>query len=553
MKSIQTKILILVLSGVLISTMATAVVNIRNIERIIEDDSAEIMRLQCAEKSQQIDENLMNIEQSVNTIYHYAASQRGDVQRLNYDQDYMDDYIAKVRGVALNVVENTEGAIAVYYRLNPDIGEGPQGLFLTVDENGEFYDFRLTDIAKYDEDDASHVGWYYIPIHHGEAMWMMPYDNKNLDILMISYVIPIFEGNYVVGVIGMDIRLDLLCEQTDSVQLYDTGYAVLTDEEGNIIYHRDYPDGLKTTEYTEELQEFQKKTLQAVENNEVVTYMWNGEEKRLAAQRLRNGMIFSVCVPEKEIEAPRWQTMHQSIALIGVILVIFIVITILVTQVMVRPLRQLTEAAKKIADEDLDVSIECKTKDEVGVLAQSFQQAADHLRHYIDYINQLAHTDVLTQVGNKTAYEESVAELTKQIENKTAEFAVIVMDINNLKKMNDTYGHEKGDRMIQDVVMLCKKVWNPKQIFRIGGDEFAVILPETGMEACQKQVKEYEEVVAAFNRENGKDEIGLEVAIAAAVYEKETDQSFNDVFCRADKKMYEDKARKKKFHLKGRI
>ena len=544
MKSIRTKILTLVLSGVLISMIVTVFISLRNTVRIMEKDSTEIMSLLCSEQSSEIDEKLRSIEQSVSTIYHFAHSQRGDVTRLSQDQEYLDDYIQKVKEVALDAAENTDGAIAVYFRLNPDMADEPVGLFMTMDENGEFYDFPLTDIAAYEEDDVEHVGWYYIPIHNGKATWMEPYDNKNLDIQMISYVIPIIDRDYVVGVIGMDIRVDLLYDKVNSVQVYDHGYAFLTDQEGNIITHKDYPDGGKHTEDVGELRKVQELALQAQENNEVVTYEWQGVKKRLASQELRNGMIFSVCVPEYEIEAPGWKIVYESFATVAVVLLIFLFITIHLTGVIVRPLKQLTEAAQEIANVNLDVSIECKTKDEVGVLAESFKQTAERLRYYIDYINQLAYIDVLTRLKNKTAYEECVEEISDLIEAGTAEFAVAVMDVNNLKKMNDTYGHEKGDLLIQEAAKAVCSVWNIERAYRIGGDEFAAILVHKEIEGCKERVALFDETVEKINQQSNL-EVALQVAIGIAVYDKTKDCSYADVFRRADERMYQDKARKK--------
>lgn len=545
MKSIRTKILALVLSGILISMAAAMFISFRNVERIMDSDSTQIMSLLCSEQSSEIDEKLMNIEQSVSTIYHFAVNQRGDVTRLKQDEAYRDEYIQRVKEVSLNAVENTDGAIAVYYRLNPDIAEEPQGIFMTIDENGDFYDFPLTDIAAYEPDDVDHVGWYYIPINNGKETWMEPYDNKNLDIQMISYVIPIFDGNYEVGVIGMDIRVDMIYDKVNSVQLYDSGYAFLTDQAGNIITHRNYPEGVENTDCTGELQQFQEKAQLAQESGEVVSYEWKGEEKRLASRQLRNGMIFSVCVPESEIEAPGWQLVSQSIAIVVIVLVVFILLTIKLSGVIVHPLKRLTEAAREIANVNLDVSIECKSKDEVGELAQSFQQTAEHLRYYIDYINRLAYMDILTKLKNKTAYEEYVEELDYMIETGTVEFAVVVMDVNNLKQMNDTYGHEKGDMLIQDAAKAVRSVWNPERSFRIGGDEFAAILLKDEVNGCKERAVLFDETVEKISQQSGI-EVTLQVAIGVAIYDKAKDTSYADVFRRADERMYRDKAKKKR-------
>lgn len=551
MKSIQTKILCLIFSCVLISTIAVVMVSITNYGGILDENSEEIMSLQCTEKRQEIDEQLRSIEQSVNTIYHFSVAQfeQMGMEKKWQDEKSLEKYINKVRDVAENAVENTTGAIAVYYRFNPEVTNPTEGLFLSRDSSGRFVDFEMTDILKYDRNDVEHVGWYYIPLENGKATWMSPYYNKNMDIYMISYVIPVYVEDTTIGIIGMDIELDELYKNVDSVAVYDSGYAFLMDETGNILYHKDYQKGLLKEQFTEEQLEVYEKNLEAEEKGKAVSYTRDGVQKRLVAQKLRNGMLFSVCVPEKEIVEPQQRMIAYSLGLAGVILVVAILITIQVTRVMIRPLKQLTEAARKIANADLEVDIECKSKDEVGILAQSFQQTAEHLRHYIDYINRLAYTDVLTNLKNKTAYEECVAHLEKRITEENAKFAVVVMDINNLKKTNDSYGHEKGDMLIQNAASVMKKVWGTEHTYRIGGDEFVSIFIGEGRFFYQSRIALFEEEITKFNRENNSQELFLQVAVGMAEFEEERDCVYADVFRRADTLMYEDKARKKQAAL----
>lgn len=545
MKSIQTKILLLILCSVLVSTAAIISVSVFNFEKMLEEDSTEIMQLLCKEKKQEINEKLLNIEQSVNTIYHFAIGQIDDIDELWQDEKKMGAYIQKVKEVSLNAAKNTDGAVSVYYRFSQDKENSEQGIFLVKENDGDFNDHELTDIKKYDKDDTEHVGWYYTPLERKESTWMSPYMNQNLGFEMISYIIPVYIEGETVGVIGMDIDVQLLHNSVNTVQVYDSGYAFLTEEDGTIISHKDYSKGVTESSLSDGMKKIRKKIQKAETGKEVVFYEWKGEKKRLTSERLDNGMIFSICVPEDEIQEPRHRMIAFSLLFIGIILVVAIVITVRVTRLMVRPLKQLTESAQKIANADLEVSIECNTKDEVGVLAKSFKQTVEQLRCYIEYINRLAYTDTLTKLQNKTAYEECIARLPKIAEAENKDFAVAVMDINNLKLMNDTYGHEKGDALIRDAANIIQKIWDSELLYRIGGDEFVAILLHETKEACENRVKAFNAEMKSFNEANPKYPMELQVAVGVAVFDKDSDKDFADVFRRADALMYEDKARKK--------
>ena len=122
----------------------------------------------------------------------------------------------------------------------------------------------------------------------------------------------------------------------------------------------------------------------------------------------------------------------------------------------VKPIRHLTDAARKIAAGDLDVDIECRSKDEIGVLANGLKETVKSLNGYIECINKQAYTDAATGVGNKAAYADAVRKTEIIMKHDDAAFAVAVMDINYLKRYNDKFGHEFGDMLISDAAGIIK-------------------------------------------------------------------------------------------------
>ena len=111
-----------------------------------------------------------------------------------------------LENVAVNAASNTEGALAVYVRYNPDFTPPTSGLFWSKTAlNGSFQQLVPTDFSNYNPMDVERVGWYYIPVKTGKPTWMSPYLNQNINVRMISYVIPLYKNNATVGVVGMDI------------------------------------------------------------------------------------------------------------------------------------------------------------------------------------------------------------------------------------------------------------------------------------------------------------------------------------------------------------
>ena len=80
---------------------------------------------------------------------------------------------------------------------------------------------------------------------------MEPYLNQNINIYMISYVVPLYaKDGTSIGIVGMDIDFTMFTDKVDGIKLYDSGYAFLTNEQGNVMHHKEYEQGteLKTFE-----------------------------------------------------------------------------------------------------------------------------------------------------------------------------------------------------------------------------------------------------------------------------------------------------------------
>ena len=494
MKDLQNKLLILIVSSILLPALVVVAIAFFNYGSVIENNLGQIMQLMCSEKRQLIDEKLLNIEQSVNTIYHLAIEQHNDTNNLLQNEKKLAEHISTMREIMETIVKYTDGAVSVYYRLDSSIQGQKQGVWLIQDTNGDFIERETTDISLYDKDDIEHVGWYYIPIANGKETWINPYYNQNMDQEIISYVIPIIWEEKTIGVVGMDIATNLLYENTKNVAVYDSGYAFLMDNEGEFVYHPEMNGNTISKEFNMQHTYLYEKSLLSVENQSVENYWWNDTDKRLTAQKLRNGMIFTVCVTEQEINQPKQKTLIDSILVILLIMSGFVAVTVLLTKAIVR----------------------------------------------------LIYTDVMTQVGNKTAYNECVDLLCKRIRDKEPiNFLIVVVDINDLKIVNDTYGHEYGDKLIQSGAAILKKVWGSDSTYRIGGDEFAIVCSDMEMECAKKRLSLFEEAIEDYNRQNNCEKIYLQMAIGMAVYSSETDKEYMDVFRRADSAMYENKKQKK--------
>ena len=137
----------------------------------------------------------------------------------------------------------------------------------------------------------------------------------------------------------------------------------------------------------------------------------------------------------------------------------------------------------------------------------------------------------------KLAYTEKEGLLGAQIANGEAEpFGVIVCDVNGLKKINATLGHKAGDESIRSASELLCDFYKHSPVFRIGGDEFVVLLQGRDYEARHELLKNINAQIEE-NLRTGK----VVASLGMTEYERENDMTFHEVFKRADGLMYERK------------
>jgi diguanylate cyclase (GGDEF)-like protein len=150
---------------------------------------------------------------------------------------------------------------------------------------------------------------------------------------------------------------------------------------------------------------------------------------------------------------------------------------------------------------------------------------------------ELASRDALTGVKSKRIFVDAELAWDAEIRDGTADlFAVAVFDLNGLKTINDTMGHAAGDSYICDGCTLVCKTFQHSPVYRIGGDEFAVVL--TGQDYEHR--RELKESFRALNAARRAPEEAV-VACGMSDYVPGRDTRFQDVFDRADADMYENK------------
>ncbi len=194
---------------------------------------------------------------------------------------------------------------------------------------------------------------------------------------------------------------------------------------------------------------------------------------------------------------------------------------------------------------DLDLSYD--RNDEIGQLTNTFKRLTDHMKAHISDLNKRVYIDSLTSVKNKGAFADAIERLQKQMDEDKSSlaFAVGVFDCDDLKSVNDQCGHDKGDLYLKTACRLICRVFQHSPVFRIGGDEFAVILQNDDYRNREALIREFERTRAEITASTQNKWEQVHVAMGIAVFDPKIDHSVLEAVQRADKVMYTNKRARK--------
>lgn len=392
MKSIKTKIIAIILSCTMISALICGAVSIVNTVRMTEQDTEDLMLETVEKEAGNMDQTMNRIAQSVDTFASICLKQLGTLEDFKSGPSFINSSTKYLEKIGLNFAENTAGALTCYVRYNPQFTEPTSGFFLTRDNTeSDFESVTPTDFSMYNANDAEHVGWYYQPIKNGKPLWMDPYLNANINVYMISYVVPLFIEGQSVGIVGIDIDFSVIEKMVSDVKALDTGHAYLLSSKNVVLYHPSLDAGTDISTMKEQKQ-LNDIILTEDRSDHLNYYSYKGTKKAMCYRFLDNGMKFVLAGPEQEIhKGAKSVAIQISIAALVAILIAGVA-GILVSMRITRPLNKITNVVKTTSELDFRKEKELprliRGKDEIGDIARALDRMQGKLCEMVEQIGE---------------------------------------------------------------------------------------------------------------------------------------------------------------------
>ncbi len=356
--------------------------------------------------------------------------------------------------------------------------------------------------------------------------------------LMVAFAVPVYDNSNIIGVCADIMSMDYFQNVISSVKIGTTGYAYIIDSEGDIISHPD-----KSKIGTRIGSNFIKKLVQNSDSNKAI-------DKNIMIDNSGNVSNF---IGVRKIEGTNWifvvsQNVDEinDIAKNELYIIVFITIIITFNAIMIgihmassitNPIDEIIFTMEKAAKGDMYIRCTYESKNEIGQLAHNFNSMINKLNNSYEELSevyeelsateeelreqynqlvkstgkveQLAYYDMLTGIPNRSNFVIKLEETLKDIKESSCSGAILFVDLDDFKKVNDSLGHEAGDLLLKAISERFNEIIdNNDFISRFGGDEFVIL---------RKQI-------------NGKDEIEELAKVLLNI--------FNSFFCLDNKQVF---------------
>ncbi len=245
-----------------------------------------------------------------------------------------------------------------------------------------------------------------------------------------------------------------------------------------------------------------------------------------------------------------FRSVFLRISLIGVgaALAIAALLSYLFSGTISRPLILLKQAANRVSQGDLDCRVNIDTRDEIGELAATFnrmvadlKQSTEQLREANRQLHESSITDGLTGLCNYAHFVDQMEKEEARAGRNRSNFGVILFDLDHFKKVNDTFGHEKGNLLLRAVAGILQA--NARQtdtVARYGGEEFAILMPDSN--GAERDVAERMRKIVESTEFTGITDGSLKITISGGVSTYPLDaKNISELLDKADKGLYKAK------------
>ncbi|MEY3122082.1 MAG: hypothetical protein RI993_907 [Pseudomonadota bacterium] len=536
MKSIKSKIVLFALIATLLPSIGLGLLTFRQNEALVNDGVTRELRALTNNVSQLLEtwlnENILAVRAlaAANPVIEglAAASQPENSNEVERTHSITASYLLSVLGKLDNII-----ALAVFDLDRKLIASSA----ITPEAGAALQDWPQT--APMTPTHTNHAA--------SLAGWEIYYSASRF-----SIIFPVLSNeNTLKGYLAATLDPDTLARQLRETRKFSLGEIILLDQAGHIF--------LSSATQLDQTATLDPGIFSVLRNPVSESLIYDGLVYPLAiglVSAYEKLPAFILVERDYADVQTAWVKLRDRfLTLVAVLIAVITAFALYMGYTIVASLEKLNAAARSIVDGKLDVHLQVHQRDEIGQLADMFNQMTDALRHKhaeimavnedIQQKNQLLQklsvTDGLTGLYNRSKLDMILVDQLARFKRNNRPFCLLMIDIDYFKQINDELGHIMGDKILMTVsTVLLKSIRAIDYAARYGGDEFMIILTETDMDAAIKTAERIRTQASALCQafDASPVKISLSVGIAQSQH---SDIMPNDLIARADAALYEAK------------
>lgn len=350
---------------------------------------------------------------------------------------------------------------------------------------------------------------------------------------VVTVSVPIIDKNAITGVVVGTVKLQgaSLASMFDNKKFGKNGYIAILDSNGYVVYHPNKKRIGKRSVIFDKLHG---------KSGSKILKDFSGKEQFIGYNKVANlNWIVAVSTPTAEIMQSR-NIVNYEILLLSIILgTLIILLGAYTVRRYTKPLDQLIFSFNTLKDGNYKKIDPSNYKQEFHEMVRVYNNTIESLKETHNDLEEAADIDSLTGAYNRRAFNNILSSVKQEINNSSLEsLGILLLDVDNFKSLNDTYGHLAGDNILKKLTRIMKENSGDQSVFRFGGDEFAVVL---------RNISD-EKLLSIAEAIRLKAEVSLEgctASIGVARFPKDTG-SIEELIDFADKALYISKESKNK-------
>lgn len=438
LRSIRTKLIIFIFSPTIFTTflILTAYSYLRNKQMFQE--VSRTLNLVAEQKKDEFNNCFSSVERAVHNINDYVI-ETIDPEKFLKDPSFREKYTDQLNSVIPHIAAVAKDSVALYFRLDPGIYGGQAGVFLTGNSKNGFISISPTDLSIYSPTDVEHVCWYYIPVWADRPIWIEPYANKNINMHILSYAMPVYKDGVFLGVAGVDINLATIKNISDTLP-FEEYSAILLASNNTMIYNTSAKN-LSSSPHSREENNDQrnlKPFFNSDDNSTIQEFIHEDSPHFGVKKTLQNGMNLIIAV-ETSSAIENCSTLKLCLIFILVFACTMALLNTYLSRIqIINPIINLTKSSYRLSRGELGIQILYKSNNEIGFLADSIRKMAVQLKEYIEFISEQTKSERSakeTAINASKAKSDFLANMSHEI--RTPINAVLGMDEMILRETSD--------------------------------------------------------------------------------------------------------------------